>query len=86
MYKIAVDIGGTNIKLAVINNELNIIDYKTIATPDNIHILITNEIYLIIDAFIKNISLKSSHWYLKCWRCRFNSWRNCLHWTNYSKF
>lgn len=32
MYKIAVDIGGTNIKLAVINNELNIIDYKTIAT------------------------------------------------------
>ena len=33
MYKIAVDIGGTNIKLAVINNELNIIDYKTIATP-----------------------------------------------------
>ena len=34
MYKIAVDIGGTNIKLAVINNELNIIDYKTIATPD----------------------------------------------------
>ena len=28
MYKIAVDIGGTNIKLAVINNELNIIDYK----------------------------------------------------------
>lgn len=47
MYKIAVDIGGTNIKLAVINNELNIIDYKTIATPDNIHILITNEIYLI---------------------------------------
>ena len=32
MYKIAVDIRGTNIKLAVINNELNIIDYKTIAT------------------------------------------------------
>lgn len=61
MYKIAVDIGGTNIKLAVINNELNIIDYKTIATPDNIHILITNEIYLIIDAFIKKYQLKNPH-------------------------
>lgn len=28
MYKIAVDIGGTNIKVAVINDDLEMIDYK----------------------------------------------------------
>ena len=36
MYKIAIDIGGTNIKVAVINDDLEMIDYKKIKTPDNL--------------------------------------------------
>lgn len=57
MYKIAVDIGGTNIKVAVINDDLEMIDYKKIKTPDNFHIRIVDETYKLVEGLI-NINLK----------------------------
>ena len=56
MYKIAIDIGGTNIKVAVINDDLEMIDYKRIKTPDNINVQIVDETYQLVAAFMKHIN------------------------------
>ena len=57
MYKIAVDIGGTNIKVAVINDDLEMIDYKKIKTPDNFHIRIVDETYKLVEGFVNQYQL-----------------------------
>ena len=59
MYKIAVDIGGTNIKVAVINDDLEMIDYKKIKTPDNFHIRIVDETYKLVEGFVNQYQLKN---------------------------
>ena len=59
MYKIAIDIGGTNIKVAVINDDLEMIDYKKIKTPDNINVQIVDETYQLVAAFMKQYQLKN---------------------------
>ncbi|MBE7354847.1 ROK family protein [Staphylococcus haemolyticus] len=59
MYKIAIDIGGTNIKVAVINDDLEMIDYKRIKTPDNINVQIVDETYQLVAAFMKQYQLKN---------------------------
>ncbi|MDN6657090.1 MAG: ROK family protein, partial [Staphylococcus simulans] len=45
MNQIAIDIGGTNIKAALINENQEIKDYKKISTPDNVQTLIIDEVY-----------------------------------------
>lgn len=57
MYKIAVDIGGTNIKAAVINTQLEITDYKKIDTPDNQSVFIIDEVYRLIAQLIEKHQL-----------------------------
>lgn len=57
MYKIAVDIGGTNIKVAVIDDNLDMIDYQKIKTPDNINVRIVDEAYQLVASFIKQYRL-----------------------------
>ena len=57
--KIAIDIGGTNIKVAVINDDLEMIDYKKIKTPDNINVQIVDETYQLVAAFMKQYQLKN---------------------------
>lgn len=61
MYKIAVDIGGTNIKVAVIDDNLEIVDYQKIATPDNTNVLIVDETHQLIEMFIQKYSLENPH-------------------------
>lgn len=61
MYKIAVDIGGTNIKVAVIDENLEMIDYKKIDTPNNIDVLIIDETYKVIQSFMEQYNLKTPH-------------------------
>ncbi|MGA4514357.1 putative NBD/HSP70 family sugar kinase [Staphylococcus caledonicus] len=61
MYKIAVDIGGTNIKVAVIDDNLEIVDYQKIATPDNTNVLIVDETHRLIETFIQKYSLENPH-------------------------
>lgn len=58
MYKIAVDIGGTNIKAAVINKQQEIIDYQKVSTPDNINIHIIDVVEQLISSFINQYQLK----------------------------
>ena len=49
IYKVAVDIGGTNIKSAVINaNDLSFIENNSVATPNNDTELIIDEVYRIV--------------------------------------
>ncbi|MQI86054.1 ROK family protein, partial [Escherichia coli] len=45
MYYIAIDIGGTQIKSAVIDKQLNMFDYQQIPTPDDKSELITDKVY-----------------------------------------
>ena len=59
MYSIAVDIGGTNIKAAVLDNDLNIIEYVKIPTPDNIEVLIVDEVRRLIIDYIEQHELSS---------------------------
>lgn len=61
MYKIAVDIGGTNIKVAVIDDNLDMIDYQKIKTPDNINVRIVDEAYQLVASFIKQYRLNRPH-------------------------
>lgn len=57
MHKIAVDIGGTNIKAAVINEQQEIIDYQKVSTPDNINIHIIDVVEQLISDFINQYQL-----------------------------
>ncbi|MCE5090464.1 ROK family protein [Staphylococcus devriesei] len=61
MYKIAVDIGGTNIKIAVIDDNLEIVDYQKISTPDNINVLIVDETHTLIETLIHKYHLDNPH-------------------------
>ncbi|CAC6004020.1 glucokinase [Staphylococcus aureus] len=53
MYYIAIDIGGTQIKSAVIDKQLNMFDYQQISTPDNKSELITDKVYEIVTGYMK---------------------------------
>ena len=56
MYKIAVDIG-TNIKVAVINDDLEMIDYKRLKRQ-TFHIRIVDETYKLVEGFVNQYQLK----------------------------
>lgn len=56
MY-LAVDIGGTTIKFAIIDNDYKIIHYEFCKTPDNINLKIEDEIYRVA----KEIKLKYNY-------------------------
>lgn len=57
MYYIAIDIGGTQIKSAVIDKQLNMFDYQQIPTPDNKSELITDKVYEIVTGYMKQYQL-----------------------------
>lgn len=50
-YRVAIDIGGTDIKAAVLDEALNFVDYQKIATPDNINEFIVDKVYAIVEQF-----------------------------------
>ena len=53
-YKIAIDIGGTEIKAAVVDQSLNFIEYIKTPTPNNIDTFIKDKIYNIVMTFQKS--------------------------------
>ncbi len=58
VYYIAIDIGGTQIKSAVIDKQLNMFDYQQISTPDNKSTdLITDKVYEIVTGYMKQYQL-----------------------------
>src|SRR5699024_12069778 len=50
--KVAIDIGGTAIKAAVLDKNLNFIDYQKVSTPENIEKHIVDTVYEIVEYFI----------------------------------
>lgn len=56
-YKVAIDIGGTAIKAAVLDEDLNFIDYHKVSTPDNINHLIVDTVYALVERFQKEYNL-----------------------------
>lgn len=57
-YKIAVDIGGTSIKAAVIDNQ-TIIDYINIPTPNNVDELIIDSVFQLVEQFQSQFELST---------------------------
>lgn len=56
-YKIAIDIGGTEIKAAVVDQSLNFIEYIKTPTPNNIDSFIKYKIYNIVMTFQKSYQI-----------------------------
>jgi len=56
-YKIAIDIGGTEIKAAVVDQSLNFIEYIKTPTPNNIDTFIQVKIYNIVMTFQKSYQM-----------------------------
>lgn len=56
-YKIAIDIGGTEIKAAVVDQSLNFIEYSKTPTPNNIDTFIKDKIYNIVMTFQKSYQI-----------------------------
>lgn len=56
-YKIAIDIGGTEIKAAVVDQSLNFIEYIKTPTPNNIDSFIKDKIYNIVMTFQKSYQI-----------------------------
>ena len=56
-YKIAIDIGGTEIKAAVVDQSLNFIEYIKTPTPNNIDTFIKDKIYNIVMTFQKSYQM-----------------------------
>ena len=56
-YKIAIDIGGTEIKAAVVDQSLNFIEYIKTPTPNNIDTFIKDKIYNIVMTFQKSYQI-----------------------------
>ncbi|MEB7811894.1 ROK family protein [Staphylococcus xylosus] len=50
-YKVAIDIGGTDIKAAVLDENLNFINYQRIPTPNNINEFIADAIFELVSHF-----------------------------------
>lgn len=50
-YKVAIDIGGTDIKAAVLDENLNFINYQRIPTPNNINEFIADAIFELVSRF-----------------------------------
>ena len=50
-YKVAIDIGGTDIKAAVLDENLNFINYQRIPTPNNINEFIADAIFDLVSHF-----------------------------------
>lgn len=61
MYKIAVDIGGTNIKIAVFNTDLDMLAHESIKTPDNKKTLIIDTVHDLIAKYIQHYQLERPH-------------------------
>ena len=51
LYNIAIDIGGTEIKAAVFNQQLKFIDYIKIQTPNNVDTFIKDTVYELVAMF-----------------------------------
>ncbi|AWI43692.1 N-acetylmannosamine kinase [Staphylococcus nepalensis] len=51
LYNIAIDIGGTEIKAAVFNQQLKLIDYIKIQTPNNVDTFIKDTVYELVAMF-----------------------------------
>lgn len=60
-YKVAIDIGGTDIKAAVLDNGLNFVDYQKIPTPNNINEYIVDKVYDIVKHFQMTYKLSPLH-------------------------
>src|SRR5699024_3223250 len=56
-YKIAIDIGVTEIKAAVVDQSLNFIEYIKTSTPNNIDTIIKDKIYNIVMKFQKSYQI-----------------------------
>ena len=70
VYYIAIDIGGTQIKSAVIDKQLNMFDYQQIPTPDNKSELITDKVYEDCNRIYEAISFDPTcHRYFISRRC-----------------
>ncbi|MGW7886697.1 ROK family protein [Staphylococcus xylosus] len=52
-YKVAIDIGGTDIKAAVLDENLKFINYQRIPTPNNINEFIADAIFELVSHFKK---------------------------------
>lgn len=50
-YKIAIDIGGTAIKAAVLDESYHFIDYKKVPTPNNINHFIVDVVYDLVETY-----------------------------------
>lgn len=61
MYKIAVDIGGTNIKVAVLDESLQMIAHQSHPTPDNQQTLIIDVVHRLVKHFIEQYKLSEPH-------------------------
>lgn len=59
MYKIAIDIGGTDIKHALFDSDLNFINFDKVKTPDNKNTYITDIIYQIVKNYKDSYKLFS---------------------------
>lgn len=60
-YKVAIDIGGTDIKAAVLDNGLNFVDYQKIPTPNNTNEYIVDKVYDIVKHFQMTYKLSPLH-------------------------
>lgn len=57
-YKVAIDIGGTNIKSAIINaKDLSIVEINSVPTPNNVTNLIIDEVYRIAEYYKEKYSI-----------------------------
>lgn len=57
MY-LGVDVGGTSIKFAVVDENMNIIHHETCPTPDNVNLRIVDEIYRVASEIRENYDYK----------------------------
>lgn len=59
-YKVAIDVGGTNIKSAIINAEdLSIVEQNSVPTPNNVTELIIDKVYRIAQYYKEQYSLNN---------------------------
>lgn len=60
-YKVAIDIGGTDIKAAVLDDKLNFVDYLKTPTPNNINEFIVDTVYNLVEHFQITYNLSPLH-------------------------
>lgn len=57
MYRIAIDIGGTNIKVALIDQDLKLTHFRQYSTPDNVTSSIADKVYEVVTHYISEFQL-----------------------------